>query len=589
MVFLRDLSRKGGDKQMNTTNCYTSKPWLKFYPEGVQSEIEIPIQSIPQAFDEAVARWGKEKTSIIFYGRHINFGELKDQVDRFATALWDLGVRKGDRIVVYLVNCPQTVIAFMGALKIGAIVSPMNPAYVVPEVKHRLEDTGAETIVCMDILYNRVEQTGIHLKHVILTNIDEYLPAPKEKLESSVLPPVYDKIASPSPDIYTSEGIYGFQDLIMKYEPNPSAVEVDPEEDIAVLPYTGGTTGLPKGVMITHYYVMAAVTQDAAFCHYLEDGKEVVPGYMPFFHIAGLGQMMLRSIIKGYTNVIFSNPDLGDILSSIIEYGISYLPGSPAMLEALLGLEQIDQVNWKQLKAVLLGADTLLPETARQWEKRTGIVPMMAWGLTEFTAASCNPRERPKPGSIGIPEPNIIAAIVDPDSTEFLPLGEVGEILLAGSPMMKGYWKHPEETDQAIVEIDGRKWVRTGDLARMDDDGYLFFYGRRKYMIKHKGYAIFPPEIENVLTAYPEIREAAVVGIPNPKTGEDIHAVLVLRDGAGESLSEQEIWEYCNENLAHIKIPKTIAFRDALPRTQVGKVDRQSIIDALSDRGAAKT
>jgi len=555
-----------------------SKPWSKLYPDGVQAEMDISLKTIPEAFDEAVEKWGKEKINIIFYGKRISLGELKDQIDRFATALWSLGVRKGDRIVVYLPNCPQMVITVMGALKIGAIVSPMNPAYVVPEVKHRLEDTGAKTVVCLNLLYDRVEKTGIPLNNIILTGIDEYLPMPIEQLGKNLLPPVYSKMATPTSETYNKKGIYRFQDLLEKYPANPPAVDIDPKEDIAILPYTGGTTGLPKGVMITNHYIMAAIEQDAAFCSFLDDGKEVVPGYMPFFHIAGLIQMMFRSIIKGYTNAIFANPDLDEILSGMSEYGITYFAGSPAMLEALLSHPQTDSVDWKSLKALLIGSDVLHDETASKWEKRTGTKLKIAWGLTEFTAATTTPMKGHKSGSIGIPQPNITAAIVDPDGTEFLPLGEVGEILLSGTPIMKGFWNNPEETKKAIVDIGGQSWFRTGDLANMDQDGYLFFYGRNKYMIKHKGYGIFPPELEQVLLTHPAIREAVVVGVPNPKTGEDIKAVLVLKEGIKEPPPEQDILDFCRENLAHIKVPKYIEFRDGLPRTQVGKIDRQGLI-----------
>lgn len=563
-------------------NMYENKPWLKLYPSDVPHRLDIPLKTVNTAFDEAVTRFGMDKTSIIFYGRRITNAELKDQIDRFAGALYRLGIRKGDRIVLFLVNCPQMVIAFMAALKLGAIVSPMNPSYVAPEIKYRLEDTGAETIICLDLLYGVVEKTGKMIKNIILTSIDEYLPPSNERTDQRVLPAVYDKMQPPSQAILNRNNVYQFQELIDKNDPVPPPIAIDPMEDIAVLPYTGGTTGMPKGVMLTHHYLMAALLQDAAFWPEFKDGEEILAGYMPFFHIAGLCQMMLKSLVVGYTNVIISNPDLDDLLAAIEKYGLTFFAGSPGILEAIMQKDIIDDINWKRLKAILVGSDILKLETIQKWESRTGTSINVAWGLTEFTAATTTLRKFGlKEGSIGVPEPNIVAAIVELGTTKFLPFGQVGEILLSGPNMMKGYWNHPEETAEAIVNISGKKWFRTGDLARMDEYGQLFFAGRAKYMIKHKGYAIYPPEIETVIRSHPDVSDVAVIGIPNPVTGEDPVAVVVPSLNRKENISDIELLKFCKENLAHIKLPTTIVFVNELPKTSVGKVDRATMINMV--------
>ena len=256
-------------------NLYLNKPWLKFYPEGLPSEIDIPDISLIQAFDEAVEKW-RNKTALIFYGKKMSYLELKDQIDRFATALYDLGIRKGDTVALFLLNCPQFVIAYFGALRIGAVLTPISPVYVTPEVKHQLEDSHAETIICLDILYDFVEKANVGLKRIILTSIDEYLPSLKKLFGKSILKAVYQKMEVPrSLRLRKSKNIYWFQDLIKKSQPNPPKIEINPKEDLAALPYTGGTTGSPKGAMLTHYNVFAMQVINQTFWSYsFEKGKK---------------------------------------------------------------------------------------------------------------------------------------------------------------------------------------------------------------------------------------------------------------------------------------------------------------------------
>lgn len=575
---------EGQARAKEAKNVYLERPWLRFYPEGLPPDLDIPEISVPQAFDEATEKW-KDKTALIFYGRKISYGELREQTDRFATALYDLGIRKGDRVALYLLNCPQFPIAYFGAMKAGAVLTAISPVYVTPEVKHQLEDSGVETIVCQDILYDFIERTNVRLKNVILTSIDEYLPRFTKALGKSVLRAVYRKMSVPSVQIYEREGIYQFQDLIKKYPPNPPKIEFNPREDLAALPYTGGTTALPKAAMLTHYNLVATEIENQSWFQYsfergknLEEGKECIIGFAPFYHIMGQAIIMLGALMRGHALVIFTTPDIDDILDAIGRYGITMFIGVPSIYELLKDYEKTDRVDWKRIKIIISGADSLLEDTAKAWKRRTGVELHEAYGLSESSAGICvTPIGRPKIGSFGTPLPNTIAAIADPEKDEFVPLGEIGELVARGPQMMKGYWNRPEETKEMFAEIAGEKWLRTGDLARMDEEGYFHFYDRKRDLIKYKGYSVFAREVEEALKSHPKIKEVGVIGVPDPKVGANIKAVVVLESDARGRLSEEEIVQYCEERLAHYKVPRIVEFRGEIPKTDVGKVSRREL------------
>jgi long-chain acyl-CoA synthetase len=562
---------------MDAKALYMGKPWLKFYPEGVLSEVKISEQSIPEVFDEVTERY-KNNTALIFYGKKISYHVLRELVDRFATALADLGVAKGDTVALFLLNCPQYVIAYFAALKVGAKVTPISPVYTSKEVKHQLEDSGAETIICQDIMYDNVEKTGIDLKNVILTNIAEYLPTLKKLLGKSALGKVYREMHVPTPTFMEEAGLLQFQDLIKKYHPRPPQIEIEPKKDIAILPYTGGTTGLPKAAILTHYNMSALREQAIAFWPLFEEGREIVIAFLPFFHIYGQVVVMLNSLVQGFTMVLFTTPDMDDILSAMERYKASAFYGVPTLFEYLKEYDKTERVNWKGLKMIACGADTLHKSTIDEWERRTGAKILEGYGLTETTSLSHgNPFNRPKAGSFGVPIPNVKAAIVHHESTEFLPPGEVGELILSGPNIMQGYWKRPEETQESIIEIDGEKWLRTGDLVSMDEEGYFYFSDRKRDLIKYKGYSVFARHVEEVLFKHPQIKAAGVVGVPDPKVGQLIKAYVVLQSEARGKISEEEIIEYCRENMAHYKVPNIIEFRGELPKTDVGKVSRREL------------
>ena len=557
---------------------YEARPWLKFYLDGVPPDIEILEESVVDNFNRITEKW-KGKTALIFYGRKISYGELRDHVDRFATALCDLGIKKGDKIALLLLNSPQFIIAYLGALKAGAILTGISPVYVSPEIKHQIEDSGATTIVCQDILYDAVENANVKLDRVILTNIAEYLPKFKKMMGQSVLRAVYQKMSAPPAEIFEREGFYQFEELIKSHRPEPPKIEFNIREDLVTLPYTGGTTGLPKGAMITHYNFSAARELGTIFWgDIMKEGEETLLAYLPFYHIYGQAIIMMGGLSQGYTLVIFTTPDLDDILNAIESYKASIFYGLPSLFEALRDYHRTDRVNWKRLKAIISGADSLLEDTARGWDQRTGAPIHEGWGMTETTSLGImNPLGRSKLGSFGIPMCNTMAGVVDPDSTEFLPVGETGELVVKGPQLAKGYWKRDKETKEMFVDIDGETWLRTGDLVRMDEDGYFYFYDRKRDLIKYKGLSIFARDIEEVLTAHPKVKEAGVIGVPDPDVGEKIKALVVLETEARGKVSEEEIIKFCAENLAHYKVPKIVEFRGEIPKTDVGKVSHREL------------
>jgi long-chain acyl-CoA synthetase len=570
-----DVSRE--EFLMNPKDFYLSKPWLKHYATGVPTAIEIPDISVPELFSNVAQKYGN-KTALIFYGKKITYRDLKDSVDRMATALADMGVRKGDTVALYLLNSPQYVISYFASLSLGAKVTPISPVYTSIEVKHQIEDSEANTAICQDILYDNLDKAGVHLERIILTSVGEYLPALRKLFGKGSQAKVNDGKAAPLADLIKKAAACSFQELLKKYPPRPPKVAIDPANDLAVLPYTGGTTGLPKAAMLTHRNLVAVQCQTRAFWPIFEEGKEVVIAFLPFYHIYGQVVVMFGELAFGSTLVLFTTPDLEEIIAAMERYQVSAFYGVPTLFQFLTKYEKTARVDWKKLKLIACGADTLHDSTITDWEKRTGATIFEGYGMTETTAIShSNPHHRPRRGSFGVPLPNVQAAIVNHESTEFLPVGEVGELILNGPNIMQGYWKKPEATAESMIEIDGKKWLRTGDLVRMDEEGYFYFFDRKRDLIKHKGYSVFARHVEEVLYEHPQIKAAGVVGVPDLEVGNVIKAYVVLESEARGKISEEEIIEFCCQKLAHYKVPRIIEFRGELPKTDVGKVSRREL------------
>ncbi len=568
---------------MENKELYLSKPWLSRYHKDVPPAVEFPKKSLVDLFDETAKKYANQP-AVIFYGNKITFRQLHDEVNRFATALSQMGVKKGDKVALYLLNSPQYVIAYFSILKVGGTVTPISPVYTSSEVKHQLTDSGARTIVCQDILFDNVGKTGLKLDRVYLTGISDYLPTIRRIIGKSVLRKAFSELEVPIPKIDESAGFYRMKELIKKTEPNPPLVEIDPAKDLASLPYTGGTTAQPKGVMLTHENLIACQAQIKASWPIIEEGKETILAFLPFYHIYGQVVVMLNTMLLGGTLILFTTPDIDDILFSMEKYQASTFFGVPTFFEYLKEYEKTDRVNWKRLKMITCGADTLHTTTLDGWTKRTGSVITEGYGMTETSGVShVNPLGGSKPGSFGVPLPNVTAAIIDPDTSEFLPLGETGEMIISGPNIMQGYWNRDEDNIKAFLDVDGKRFMRTGDLVRMDEEGYFIFYDRSKDLIKFKGYSVFAREIEEVLYKHPQIKAVGVIGVPDPKVGQYIKANIVLYPEARGKVSEEDILNYCKENLAHYKVPKVIEFRGELPKTDVGKISRRELREELAE------
>lgn len=568
---------------MDPKEFYLSKPWLTYYPEGVLQEINAPEISVQQLFDKMAEKYSK-KVALIFYGKKISYQELKEATNRFAAALADLGVKKGDTVALYLLNCPQYVISYFAALKAGAKITPISPVYTSKEVKHQLQDSDAKTVICEDLLYDNVASGGVELDNVILSNISDYLPKLKKLFGKTALSKAYQGHSAPTPEMIEQAGLHIFKDLLKKYPAQAPKMDIDPKTDLAALPYTGGTTGLPKAAMLTHHNLVSLQQQVMVFWPFFEEGNETVMAFLPFFHIYGQVVLMLGGLTQGHTIVLFTTPDLDEILNAVERYQASAFYGVPTLYEYLKEHDKTDRVNWKRMKAIVCGADTLHETTIEGWERRTGTKILEGYGMTETTAVShTSPYHRPKAGSFGVPIPGVSAAIIGVEDDEFVPIGQEGELILYGPNIMQGYWKRPDANAETFVEIDGRQWMRTGDLVRMDAEGYFFFFDRKRDLIKHKGYSVFARHVEEVLYNHPQVKAAGVVGVPDPKVGSIIKAYVVLQSEARGKVSEEDITEFCRQNLAHYKVPGIVEFRGELPKTDVGKVSRRELREEAED------
>ncbi len=534
------------------------KPWFKHYDYFVPSTIRYP--KIPAHFMlELAASKYKDSPATDFYGAVLSYRELKAEVNKLAVALVDLGIKKGDRVGLMLPNCPQIIIAYYAILRIGGIVANVNPLYTERELEHQLNDSGAETIFCLDmhvgVIRNVREKTPI--KRTVVSRITDYM-----------LPEVSE--AAGEYDLQADE--LGFLDMVKGAGDRlPPVVDIDINEP-AVLQYTGGTTGLSKGATLSHINIVANTVQTSLWAKDLmPPGGSVYLIVIPIFHSYGMTCGMNTGIFTGAKMVLIPRFDIDQLLNSFRTHDITYFPGVPTLFTAILNHPEVGEVGLDKVALLNSGSAPLPIETINR-VTALGISLTEGFGLSEATPVT---HSTPilgikKPGSIGIPFPDTDSKIVDIDDwTKELPVGSEGELIIKGPQVMLGYWEKPEETAKTLK--DG--WLLTGDIGRVDEDGYFYIVDRKKDMIIAGGYNIYPREVDEVLFAHPKVLEAVTVGIPHEYRGETVKAFVVAQPG--ETLTAEELVDYCKKNLAAYKVPKLVEFRDELPKTAVGKILRK--------------
>jgi long-chain acyl-CoA synthetase len=520
------------------------------YPESIKKEFSIPNIIVPDILAQTASEI-PENLALIFYDKKISYKELHQLTKRFASALQNAGVQKGDRAAIMLCNCPQYVIAYYGILSAGAIVTQVNPMLVERELQHILNDSGAETIIVYEELYPLVKkvQQNTNIKNIITVSFQ--------------------------PKSHTNAEDYAFETFLQSGKHEFQPVFLEPEHDIALLQYTGGTTGQSKGAMLTHRNLIANAMQSAEFFkHDIRYGEERCLTVIPLFHVFGMTSGMNLSIYTGAANILLPRFQLEEVLQTIKTEQPTMFPGVPTMYIAITNHPKAEEYKIDSIRVCNSGSAPMPLSILQEFEKKTGAQILEGYGLSEASPVThCNPAfANRKPGSIGIGIPMTKYKIVDvATGTQEMPIGEIGELIVSGPQIMKGYWNMPDETAETLR--DG--WLFTGDIAKLDEEGYVYILDRKKDMIIASGYNIYPRDIEEVLYHHPEIQEAVVIGVPDAYRGETVKAIVVLK--ANSKLTHEEVKEYCKNNLSAYKVPRIVEFRSELPKTNVGKILRRAL------------
>ena len=534
-------------------------------------------------FDRMAERY-PEKPAVIYLGERFSYSKLRDMSERFAGALQEMGIQKGDRVMIYISNCVQWLIAFLAVQKLGAVIVPVSPIYTSYEIEYMIKDSGAETLICLDTNFCYVQEvfstTG--LKRAIVTNLVDLLPRYKRYL--GVL---FDKV--PHGKVERDPRVYSFRSLL-KHAPFESREDIDPWKDLSYILYTGGTTGFPKGVPGNHIGMTSYVndvTEDVAGDRLLEGG-DVYMAVNPLFHIMALGLCMALGLNKGNTVLLMPVPQVDAILETIEQYRARWFLGVPALYRMILENDRLDQYDLSSLRYCYCGGDVLPVEVFNRWRERFGVPIYQVYGSTEAGHVTYSRIDmEPDPTTIGLPLKSRECMVVDAETLEPVPAGESGELLVTSPYTLKEYLNKPEETLRSYVDIQGKTYYRMGDFVRLDSDGQLVYVERSADIIKHKAYRVSASEVEAVLQDHPTVIGACVVGIPDPKVGERIKAIVVLKEDA-RGVGGAELLKWCRERLASYKVPGYVEFRDMLPKSKVGKLLRREIRDEERRRIAKK-
>ena len=553
-------------------------PWLAHYDKGVPQTINYPSVPIFHFLEESARKY-PDQPCTIFKGATISFQEMDAITDRLAAALAGMGVKKGDRVGMFIPNTPQFVMVYFGILKAGGVVVAIDSRYTAPEIVHQANDAGIETMFVMSNFYKTMKtaQPKTKIKTVIVTNIKETLP-PLLKVLFTLA-----KEKKGGFRVELESGDIWLQDLLVKYKAEDRPKLDIGADDIALFQYSGGTTGVSKAAMAMHRNLVANALQIISWMKNLEAGRETVLMAIPLFHVYGMVAGMLFAISSGASMVMVPNPrDLPDLLGNIKKFHPSVFPGIPMLYNAINNREDVKagKYNLGSIKACISGSAPLLRETKERFEALSGGKVSEGYGLSEApTATHCNPLLGVnKTGSIGIPFPDVDAKIISLDDGETeMKVGEIGELTIFGPQVMKGYHNMPAETTNTLRKMkDGKVWLFTGDIASMDEEGYFYIVDRKKELIKPGGEQVWPREVEEVIATHPKVLEVGVAGIPDYLRGEAVKAWVVVKPG--ESLSDDEVKDWCKKSLAVYKVPRQVEFRTELPKTTVGKTLRRELV-----------
>lgn len=566
---------------------YDQKPWIQKYEPGVPETIEYNGQLLHEMLDASAQKYANHIATrlVLAYlplGITVQakqtYSELKNAVDCFASALYNMGLQQGDRIAIMLPNSPQQVVAFFGALKAGCVVVNTNPTYTPREIGQILEDSGASAMLLLSSFYERLEQVkdATNLKHIIVTDVPDSLSFPFNKLVERQV-----RASGMMVDIPDGPGIWRFNNLINTNASRPPTINVGPD-DTVLFQYTSGTTGVPKAAMLTHRSFGSNIQQLEAWYRNMEYGGEKVLGSIPFFHIYGLTVAKLFAMYSGAELIITPDPRKTELILDIIQREkVTMYPGIPTMYTAIINHPKVAESDLRSVKACLSGGMALPLEVQRRFEQLTGGKLVEGYGLTETSPAACaNPiNGLRKEGSIGLPLPSTEVSIISLEANaegkfETVPAGQEGELIIRGPQVMKGYWNRPDET---AITLDEDGWLHTGDIAKMDEDGCFYIVDRKKDLIIASGYNIVPREVEEVLYMHAKVMEAAVAGVPDPVRGETVKAYVVLKEG--QTSTQDEINAFCREHLAPYKVPRIVEFRSELPKSQIGKILRRVLVE----------
>ncbi len=561
-----------------SVNPHESRPWLASYADDVPAEIEAPTQTLPEMMAASVSAFAR-RPALEFFGAVTTYRELGDQITRAAEGLRRLGVRKGDRVALVLPNCPQHVVAFYAALRLGAIVVEHNPLYTARELRHQFEDHGAKVAIVWDKTVDTIADfpSDLRVEHIVSVDLTEAMPASQRLLLRLPIPKARASRAKLTATPKTRRAL-AWKKLV-DHRPLSRRIEGPSLGDTALLQYTSGTTGDPKGAILTHANLRANAMQGRAWVPGLVDGKETFYGVLPLFHAYGMTLCLTFAMSIGAKLVLFPTFDLGLVTKAARTSPPTFLPAVPPIYDQLARAASRGTIDLSTVRFAISGAMSLPVATVQRWEEATGGLLVEGYGMTESSPVALgNPMGRSRrPGTVGVPFPSTEIRVVDPADTDVdMPVGERGELLIRGPQVFQGYWGRSSDTADVLL-ADG--WLRTGDIAEVSADGFVTIVDRLKELIITGGFNVSPSEVEDALEAHPDVAAAAVVGLPRASGGEEVAAAVVLREGA--TLDSGALRDFCRTRLTPYKVPKRITAVDDLPRSLIGKVLRRQVRDRM--------